>query len=227
MKTLQQELDKLTKKYEEDVGALRKMYSILDAVRERVSIDDYHPPFIHLGKLRTIAFRGTEYSLREGKTPDASLLKDLMIKFPWVPVLKVKDGGCTSFHPESEIGKRLAFLADCYECGPVTIGVCDIEHGAKAVFRWFSEVNGDLYKFEVKFPLHKTRIGVLDAKAKHYGGEGGPISSWEKCEFIPDQTLNAQKIRWASGGPQYANSFTLFWDRDTGNEIDYAGLVIG
>ena len=63
-------------------------------------------------------------------------------------------------------------------------------------------------------------------RAKFYGGnESGKVSSWEHCDLSVDPKWNGQVVKWASGGPEYPNSFSVYWDRDTGGMLDYPSMI--
>ena len=69
----------------------------------------------------------------------------------------------------------------------------------------------------------------LRTKEKHentrlFGRDESEITSVARCDFYPSDP-NAQRIRWASGDRKTPNSFTIYWDTDSGNAVDFPALV--
>lgn len=225
MKTLQERLDEARDKFEQEQAEIMKRASIQDELRG--VLEGCHEPSIHFSKLYgrvgSIHVHGTEYEgLRHDKQPDAALLVALLVKYPPVPFIRVKDG-CTSFRPDTiENNQALREGADTYDCYGVHVDIETFQHQV-ADFTWCSAVAGELWEFEVRFPLYQTDLGVLNMRAIYYGGHG-PVRCWEVCEFRPNH--GAQIIKWGSGGPEYPNRFTLYWDRDSGAAMDWAKLAI-
>lgn len=224
MKNLQSELAALDAATIEKRAQLIRQHAVLDQLQP--IIDGYHAPMAHFHKLYgsvgSIHLHGCDYAaIREGKQPDRALLVALLAAYPPLDVLRVKDG-CTSFRPARHYEENTVREEGLYECYGVTVKI-EVFQGPHAEFKWYADLNGETWQFSVKFPLHKTDLGRLDAVAKRYDGHG-PVSSWERCEFYAKH--DAQKIRWASGGREYPNSFTLYWDRDTGKALDFGQLIV-
>jgi hypothetical protein len=219
MKTLKQELRDLETKAAEQREALVAKHSLLSHLGDLVG--GYHPPFIHHTKLYGasgwISFSGSEYSsIREGKNPDRELFRKLLEKFPpCVPLIKVWDG-CVSFRPDIPKNNE---KGDIYDCGPIVVKV-EVFQSHRATFKWYATINEGMYEISITFPLHWCNLGQLNARPRYVGGI---LTSWERCDFHANAP--AQVIKWASGGKQYPNSFTLYWDRDSGNTLDFPGMV--
>lgn len=218
-KTLEQELEELDLKKANDAEALRAKHAVLSAFGDTIA--GYHPPFVHYGKLYgtvgSVSFKGTDYdTLREGKQPDGALLRVLLDKYPPVGKVEVKDG-CTSFRLASGDWK-----GDLLDVCPVTIDI-ETYQSQRAAFHWFAEINGALWRMELSVPLHSTTLGVLTLKWE-YDRYHNPIRV-ELCTFRPNHGANC--IRFASGGQQYPNNFTLWWDVDSGKALDFPSFIKG
>src|SRR5690242_1625125 len=102
--SLDDELNKLDEEHARKRADLQREFYIRAKVLADTS--EYHPAFIHVGKLYgsvgQVSFKGTEYeSLRKGKQPDVTLLKQLLTNHPPVPRVKVRDGSL-SFRPATQ-----------------------------------------------------------------------------------------------------------------------------
>ena len=157
------------------------------------------------GREVSIHFDRPRYSSIDGdkKAPDLAFVGRLMAEFSPLPVVMVKDG-CTSF--------RLASAApeDSERCNvtPVAPFVIRIEtQDREARFSWTSAVGGFAAELGVSVPLPPL-LGRLDAKVNEdrYGGR-----KVERCDFEP-RAAGARRVKWASGGPQYLNNFTVYWE---------------
>lgn len=218
IKTQEQELAALEAKVIKDREDVLAKYRILELLGSGVA--GYASPFIHRFKLYNVPgslhFSIQKYaSIAEGKSPDRELLSYLLEKFPPLPLVMVDDG-CKSFRSASGQwpGKVL-------EVCPMTVRL-EVFQGPDAHFEWLGEVGGEVNKFQVEFPLWSTDLGSLELRYNHYG-RGEEIASVERCEFTPKH--GAQRIRWASGDRKTPNSFTLWWDVDSGKAVDWPGLI--
>jgi hypothetical protein len=231
MTRAEQKLKALQEQYEKQQAQTLQEERILEHV-EPLAVG-YVEPRIIFSKLYGTAglvnfkHRGRyRLSTDKGQEPNAKLLKTLLERFPPVPYMKVKDGGCLSFRPDIEENNVDAesHNADVYDCYGVTLKVQTFQEQTIR-FQWASELDGELWRFDIEVPFHQTDVGRLEIRARYYGGHAsGKIASYEQCELYPKLELDAQCIRWASGGPEYPNSFTVFWDRDSGARIDFPGL---
>ncbi len=213
-------------KFDNDASAKRAQLVRELAVLDKLGniFDGYEEPMVHFSKLygRTgvIHFRHNEYSsIRKGKNPDRALFAALLAAFPpSVQTVRVKDG-CTSFRPD--IDANNIEKADLYDAFGVLVRVQTYQ-SRTATFAWWHGFDGELWEIEISFPWHQTDLGVLDMRASHYGGNG-PVASWDRCELKPKH--DAQRIRWSSGSADVPNSFTLYWDRDSGARLDFPSLI--
>ncbi len=218
--TLNEELLKLEADTAVKREALMRKHAVLSSGLS-VLLDGYQSPFIHhskhYGRVGSIAIHGTDYApLRDGKEPDAALLRALLDAYPPVPMLLIKDG-CTSFRPQQTHGARTGESVE--EVYPILCRLDEVDRGGWVKIEWTSRLNGDLWEFSVGFPLGKTNLGRLALKSRVRSGE---ITSWEHCEFTPS-CGNARRIRWASGGRQYPNTFTVYWPKPY--EPDIAAFI--
>ena len=230
MKTTEEKLQEAKEKYGKEQhqilreGDIRAILAPVQTGYEECSIHFYRL----YGATGTIHFTGTRYSSLKNdgeKAPDVGLLRSLLAQFPPIPALLVKNG-CASFRPKTpgaqeEIGER----AEVSEVFGVTVNV-KVFQGPTTEFHWYAELpSTEVWCFQVSYPFHQTAIGKLDVIAKYYGGhDSGKISSYERCKLYPADS-DAQVIRWASGGQEYPNSFTVYWDRDSGAALDFAKMV--
>lgn len=231
--TLDERLKETRAKFEKEQEKLIKEEEIKTALGKEVEV--YEPVRIYqhslYGSSGSITFKPPfAESLKKGKTPDRFLLGLLLGWFPPVPRIEVRDG-CLSFRPvpagyDPETDPKLERATLCDKHGMI-IKIDTSQHSAS--FEWYGPItNGlELWEFEVHFPLHALEIGTLDARAVRWGrGGGGPIKEWSVCQFHPSHALcNAQVTRWGTGGPEYPNDFTLSFDPDSGNEIDFVKLI--
>lgn len=184
-----------------------------------------------------VSFKRVRYeSIRGGKkdgdTPE--LLRRLLDQFPPMPMVKVKDG-CSSFKPlvrwEREQRKRAEQgkgEQQTYDCAGVRLHV-DVFQDQTVSFIWYSRAGageeGEILRLEVKVPWYKLALGKLDMRARYYGGhKGEKVSSWEVCELYVDHKWGAQVVKWASGGPEYPNSWEVYWDKDTGDSMRWESM---
>lgn len=219
MKTLQDALDDLNREQAEARAKLETEYAILSHFVTLA--EGYNPPTVHpyklYGAMGSVHFGYCRYaSISEGKNPDRELFRRLLAAFPpALPLVRVKDG-CTSFRPDLPENNVKGQL---YDCGPVKIDI-KVFQGPDASFEWHANINGELWRIEIEFPLHQCTLGSLNARARYVGEI---VTSWDVCEFRADAPAQVQK--WASGGKEYPNHFTLFYDRDSGYTMDYPSLV--
>jgi len=237
METKQQELDKLAQDTEGKRAEIEAKYVILDQMAG--IIEGYEPPSIHYGQLYgsngSIHFRGCDYeSIRKGKSPDRDLLAALLKAFPPQPKVQVRDG-CLSYRPAVKEWK-----GELLDVCPITVHV-EVFQGLTATYEWFArlctapawvrdhgiaqECLDELWRFEVTFPLGRTELGSVRTEVER--DKYGTIMRYTRCEFLPnyDKPLDAQVVKWASGGMQYPNSFELWWDVDGGKEVDFPATV--
>jgi len=157
------------------------------------------------GREVSIHFEPLRYSsIEQGlKSPDLEFVARLMDEFPPLPLVMVKDG-CTSVRPAAaapEDSERVSLTP----IAPFTIRIDTSELAAS--FEWTAAVGGFVAEFKVSLPL-PAKLGRLDVRVKEdrYGGR-----KVERCEFEPT-VAGARRIRWATGGPQYTNDFTVYWE---------------
>jgi hypothetical protein len=236
MKTLEQEMQELQDKHAEAARELEAKHAVLVKLGD---IGEYEPPSVHYFKLYGarggVHFRYNKYSsLRKGSNPDRALLARLLKDFPPVDRVQVKDG-CTSFRPavtapgfNRELAKGMSGIkpeetdwrGELLDVFPVTVRL-EVFQGPDARFEWYADLDGVLWEFSVEFPLYQTDLGTLDLRYDHYSD--GEIKAVDRCDFQPKH--GAQRIRWSSGSHKTPNSFTLWWDVDSGKATDFPGLV--
>ena len=230
MKTQEQELQAIERKIQDKREAIAAKYKILDAIGD---LSGYAPPSVHYWKLYgsrgSVTFRIQKYaSIAEGKSPDRALLARLLEQFPPVARVQVKDG-CTSFRPHvAAEGFNLAALkgesdwkGNLLDVCPITVRI-ETFQGTDVKFEWYASVNGESWEFQVEFPLYQTDLGTLRLEYDYYGRWQEEIKSVTVCEFTPKH--GAQRIRWASGSHKTPNSFTLWWDIDSGKAVNFPDL---
>lgn len=237
-KTTADRLKASEERYKQEQVEIKRESSIRDMLAPIQQ--GYEPASIHFHKLYgshgSIHFRGTDYSsLRKADehAPDAALLRTLLKQFEPVSLLRVRDG-CTSFRPDvAAVNAELPERADVYECYGVKLRI-EVFQGPKVTFQWYSYLvvtdeaanvsHPELWEFEVTLPFDRTDVGALDVVPRYIGGHSsGKISSYERCDF--SAASSGQVIRWASGGKEYPNSFTVYWDRDSGEALDFAAMI--
>jgi hypothetical protein len=219
---LAEELARIEKKAADDKERIEKEYAILQLIGPDVS--SYETPHIHpwrlYGSRGSIKFSAPfSSSLARGKAPDADLLKFLLGKFSPVPLVQVKDG-CTSFRPAFHETKQGQTVLDVF---PVTVYI-ETTNSPQAKFEWYANFAGEVWNFEVVFPLHQTDLGRLEVRYEYHDRWNNPDNrTVEHCDFHPNH--GAQRIRWASVGRQYTNNFTLWWDMDSGKVVDLPAIA--
>lgn len=226
MATKNDDLKKLEQKTVDEVNAINAKWLVLDNLGPM--IEGYEEPRVHhyklYGSVGSIHFSPCNYSsIKNGKDPDADLLRALLDKFPPVPILRVKDSS-TSFRPAQ-------FVKDenedhLYECFGVIVRIeppCSYSQGI-ARAEWYSSINGNIWRFDFDSRLHQADLGRLELTwtSRAFGRE--PMV--ERCNFTPKH--NAQLIKWATGDygkSKTPNQFTLYWDTDSGKALDFAALM--
>lgn len=183
--------------------------------------------------------------MKDADTPE--FLHEVLRVFPPVPMVKVKDG-CTSFKPliewEEEEKRRAEKMGEqyqernTYDCGGVRLHVNTYQDREVEFIweTWGTDDEGErerlgskgLIRVAVKVSWWKLEVGKLYMRARYYGGhESGKVSSWERCDLWVDPKWSGQVVKWASGGPEYPNSFEVYWDKDTGARLDYGAMFKG
>lgn len=218
----ERELAEVGRRAEEKKAAIQAKYKVLEALG--TIGQGYKQPFIHVGKLYgttgSIAFQHDwfAYGKPETKQPDAELLRAMLAAFPPVGKTMYRDG-CLSFRPSSVITPEMEEKStDCLDICPLTVDLELYQHQT-ASFEWFAEIAGELWRFAVEFPLYNTDLGTLDLRWKKQMGE----TVVDRCQFLPNH--GGQPVRFASGGPQYPNKFTIWWDTDTGKATDFPAIA--
>ena len=217
--TLQEELAKVDAKAQEERAEIETKYRILDALGEN---NGYSPRiFVHslYGTKGSVKFEYNWYTYgKDAVQPTPELLRFLLEKFPPQAKTMFKHGS-KSFRPATEITPEMEEKSEeCLDVCPVTVDLETYQHQTASV-EWFAELSGELWRFEVEFPLYGSDLGTLDLRYKRTMGE----TIVDRCQFLAKH--GAQVIRWASGGPQYPNKFTLWWDVDTGKATDFPAIV--
>ena len=219
----ERELAEVERRAQEKKAAIETKYRVLAALG--AIGQGYKQPFIHVGELYgtkgCIKFQYDWFAYRdEFKQPDQELLRTLLGTFP--PQGKTMyRAGCLSFRPAKTITHELEEKAtDCLDICPITVDLELYQHQT-ASFEWFAEIAGELWRLEVEFSLYATDLGKLDIRWKRKLGE----TVVDYCQFMPKH--GGQAVRFASGGPQYPNKFTLWWDTDTGKETDFPAIAAG
>jgi hypothetical protein len=241
MKTLEQEIADLKEKHAQDARDLERKHAVIAALGSIA--DGYDEPKINhfplYGSVGSIGFDVpfSSYTAK-GKAPDRALLAALLATFAPVSRVQVRDG-CLSNRPAFSVlpGETQArektrrdydataddWKGELLDICPVTVDIDDIEHGGKASFQWFAYLPGGLYRFDVEFSLYGVELGRLETRRRYADSAHNYPVGWEVCQFYP--TCGAQCIRWAAGGTEYPNHFTLWWDVDSGKATDFPALV--
>jgi hypothetical protein len=213
----EKELADLEKKFSNDQQALRQKYAVL----QHLPVNDYHPPFVHYGPLYSsrgsVRWAGTQYdSLREGKQPDQALLAALLAQFPPVPLVLVNDG-CKSFRPAA-----VEWKGEVSPIFPVTLDL-DFQPGWEVLVRWYGPISGDLWRFEVRYPIGDCP--AIGYPVLHFTRHpDGDIARVTQCDYQPKDLPGARRIKWNSGGVKIPNRFTVYWP-DPEAAVDVAALV--
>jgi hypothetical protein len=208
MKTLQQEREELARKFEKAAEELEQKWKVLALLPPT---EGYAPPMIHhykmYGSEGGIHFNLQRYSsIAEGKSPDKELLKLMLESFPPVPIIKVREG-TTSIRPEPESYES---NGEVEEIEPITFRLEPSLHSQTTEVEWYAQVGElGLWRIRLEFPLYQHKLGKLDLRWSH--NPNYEDRRVEVCQFYPSHSLHT--IRWASGGPQYPNTFTLYWSR--------------
>ncbi len=219
MKDLEQELKDLAKETEEKRKALLLKYEVLAKLP---NVEEYYPPSVHTyglhGSVGSIHFRMNNYASLKGKSPDSSLLRTLLAAIPPVDTVKWEEG-CTSFRPEPDSYES---NGNVVEVDPILLTLDPNTHSDYCEVNWYGKLGEEIWRIAVQFPLRNPAVGKLGKLKLRPRYLGDQVTSWEQCEFEPkDHTVNV--IRWASGGKEYANHFTIYWDR--GRNIDIPALL--
>lgn len=231
LKTLEQKIAEIDKSAEEQRRKAAREWAILAGLSPLIEAGGYNPPSIHFyelyGSQGGIHFKFNEFRLStdQGKDPDGDLLAILLRTFPPVPVVKVSDG-CVSFRPDLGVSYSTEQRpADEYECYGVTVRV-ETLHTPSARIDWYARLpitaEGELWRIEVAIPYHWTDFGPLTLRARH-DRRTGRVLEWIECTLQPK--WDAQRITWAATGIEYAKTFTLFWDRDSGAALDWPAVA--
>lgn len=220
--TQEQELQALEKNMAEEKIAIETKYRVIAALGQLP--EGYKSPRIYVyslyGTRGSVKFEHDWFALswEKFKQPDSELLRTLLVSFPPTGKTMYRDGSL-SFRPASVITPEMEEKSkECLDVCPVTVDLELYQHQT-ASFEWFAELAGELWRMEVEFPLYGSDLGQLDLRWKRTLGE----TVVDHCQFMPKH--GAMAIRWASGGSQYPNKFTLWWDVDTGKETDFPAIA--
>jgi hypothetical protein len=170
------------------------------------------------------------------KQPTYADIRELAKAFPPVRIVKVCDG-CKSFRPaetlQTTYTEEQLDKVDTEDVAPYIVCVeqepTQWRHQTMTI-QWYSKTPKGLVRLQVKLPL-SYRLGTLTVEY----GKNNQYRHVKKCEFAPNWNTIGQlgdceqgyktqlqppkryktqlqgAIRWASGGPEYANKFTLYW----------------
>lgn len=212
MKTLEERLAEAQRAYEADIERAH----LQEAMKENlVEIGIAQEPQL----VRYPLFGSAGSWLFEPKQSNAEplnrlILTALLLRFPPVELFKVI-AGCCSFRPGSPERGEITAVA------PIKIKI-DVPQKHTAELEWYANFQGKLWKFGLKLPLHACDLGKLYLRVNYYGNSD-KVASYAVCQFVPRPELKARVIKWASGAPEYPNSFTLYWDLE--RAPDFLGLV--
>jgi hypothetical protein len=155
--------------------------------------------------------------LKGKKKLDRTALSMLLESLKPEPILMVKD--CSkSFRPD---GEWKGELSDVF---PILIDIEPAHFSNTVSFKWYARINGDLWRIECEYKLYNVNAGKLDIAYEYYRNSG-EVKSIVRCNFIPRDN-NAQTVKWyGSGDIKTPNNFTVYWDVDSGKEVDFPGYV--
>lgn len=212
MKTLEERLAEARKSYEADIERAHLQEAMKESLAE-IGIAQ-EPRLVQYPLFGSDGSWLFEPKQSNAENVNRHILTALLLRFPPVELFKVKDG-CCSFRPSKPERGEIT------EVAPVKIDI-DVFQKHTAEFEWYANFQDKLWKFGFKLPLHTCDLGKLDLRANYYGNSD-KVASYDVCQFIPRPELKARVIRWASGSPEYPNSFTLYWDLE--KAPDFLGLV--
>jgi len=240
MRNLQEDIAELTRKHEEKRKELEAKHAILAQLGPVIEGRKEPSVYFHslYGSRGSISFKWDKFRTSQDtrKQPDPELFRFLLTTFPPVARVRVKDGS-TSFRPDvtapgfdRDLAKGMSGLradetewrGDLYDCYGVTARI-EVYQGPDVRFEWYATVNGQLWEFSIEFPLNLVDLGTLHVHAVYADSHHQHVSYYSECQFQAKH--DAQVIRWASGAPEYPNSFTLYWDVDSGKALDFPSLV--
>lgn len=211
--TLDEKRVKIEKKYRDDLRALEMETRIRQVLP---ATENYHC-MVLVGELFGSQGLVSYGSLPGMPNPDRKLLKMLLTQYPPVPTIKATNS-CTSFQPE--IRQPLLTGMEITEVEPVRIDIGTIM--GEVAFRWYADIYGELWRFDVEFPWSMCKIGEARRIVTRYDLRTDRDEAW-KWVLRQEPGINAKQINWAgdnSERPTGAN-FTLYWLRD---EADTRGV---
>jgi hypothetical protein len=139
----------------------------------------------------------------------------LLNRFPPIPVYMIWDG-CLAMRPETDVSDEEAMDENATQIWGVLLQVeaGTNSGGAKQIAQWFTRV-GDLI-VEISAALRHDCYPVqldLDTRTDQRTGkilEVRETRLTKNPQFSGNFWID-QRVKWATGGPEYANRFTLYW----------------
>lgn len=210
---LEQKRARIEAKHKQDLLALEMECKVLRAVP---LMEEYHYMVLPQGLFGSqglIKYRPWHVM----KTPDQELLRRLLTEFPPVAVIKVK-GSCTSFQPQ--VREALLTGSEITEVEPVIVDISTF--GPVAEFKWYADLWGELWRFDVEFPLQNCRLGGVQKIITRWVPDTDRPAAWV-WRFQQEPGLGARSTAWATGEGEKPSGahFTLYWLRD---EADTRGM---
>lgn len=127
----------------------------------------------------------------------------------FVPMeMNYRKGACTSFRPILYHDKDHRETDTVKLVAPILIRLKPGEF-AELSIEWYGEHDKELWRVKVELPyslVYQSKLGRLDLR--YTSTAFGRERQVERCEFSPIEPFT--RVRWANGGRQYANEFTVY-----------------
>lgn len=228
------EIEELKAKHARELAELELKLEI------RAALPDVGMPWqVHVSELYgTVASVSIEYDfygIRKGEPqPTLETVRAIGLALPGVPLVKVRDG-CLSFKampyvealPEAKKERWQEELEVC----PFTVKLSAFQQHT-AEFDWVAKVAERLVRVRVKIPTPRE-LARLEVQYSNYMGgrrvRDCRVLIGDKSHVIyrDGNSLAGLEspIRWASGGPETPNDFTLYYVNYGGESATVADLV--
>lgn len=223
---------------EREKDLAEKLAELQDKSRAEARIEAALPPdfayhMIHVSELYGIvaSVSLTPSYLGYSDPDERCTLQDitrLLEQFPPVECVMVRDG-CVSFRtrefmqdwldgkPQEHQAGDARHIRDSAQVDPVAAVTVKVEPGhstgQQVSVRWPTRLpSGDVVEIDadLKPSEHPVRI---DINARHDRSSGKLIEVLScKLEVTNPRFFKDRHIKWGTGGSEYANSFTLYWD---------------
>lgn len=221
---MHERMAKLLKQQEQQRAALERELAAAEPFMPY--LDGYCAPRVFAQRHETwvsVREERSEVLRKEGtRGPDRALCEVLLSAFPPLRVFKWSDGCCTHLSPDG--AEKIP--DDAEEIGAILLDVDPNAYSQRVTLRWWTRMpDGSRVSVALDWPIHDTHgpnFGTLQIHTRTDQQTGGLIE-YTQCDLTPAN--GATRIRWSSGGREYANKFTICHDNRERSATDWCALL--